>query len=69
MIIISESYESFKRMCDAKTVTIYDVRAANPDGMADTDEARAQKAIVKKEGLMEMERFFLHQLFIAGLMD
>ena len=35
--------------------------------MADTDATRAQKAIVKKEGLMDMERFFLHQLFIAGL--
>ena len=61
--------ESFKRMCDAKSATIYDVRAPNPDGMADTDEARAQKKNCKKEGLMDMERFFLHQLFIAGLKD
>ena len=37
--------------------------------MADTDATRAQKATVKKEGLMDMERFFLHQLFIAGLKD
>ena len=56
-------------MCDAKAATIYTVRAVDPDCMADTDAARTQKADCKKEGLMDMKRFFLHHLFIAGLKD
>lgn len=61
--------ESFKRMCEAKAATIFDVRAAAPNGMEDTPAARLQLSDVKKEGLVDMERFFLHQLFIAGLKD
>jgi hypothetical protein len=37
--------------------------------MEDTDEASAQLAMIKKEGFVDMERIFLHQLFIAGLRD
>ena len=61
--------ESFKRMCDAKPATVGDVRADEPDELANTAAARAQLRNVKKEGLMDMQRFFLHQLFIAGLKD
>ena len=43
-------------MCDAKAATIYKVRAPDPDGKADTDAARTQKANCKKEGLMNRER-------------
>ena len=61
--------ESFKRMCDAKPANIGDIRADEPDEMANTAAARLQLRNVKKEGLMDMQRFFLHQLFIAGLKD
>ncbi len=53
--------ESFRRKCEAKANTIEDIRAIAPDGMANTDEVRAQLSTVKKEGLIDMERFFLHQ--------
>jgi hypothetical protein len=35
--------------------------------MAGTDDARAQLATVKTEGLFNMVKFFLQQLYIAGL--
>ena len=56
-------------MCDAKPTIIYEVRADDTDGMADTDAGRLQKANCKEEGLMDKERFFFHQLFIPGLKD
>jgi hypothetical protein len=59
----------FRKMCNAKANTFEDVKANEPYGMEDTDEAKVQLAAIKKEGLVDMERFFLHQLFIAGLRD
>ncbi len=56
-------------MCDATPNMIEDIRATEPGEMADPDDARAQLAAVKKEGLVNIERFFLHQLFIKGLSD
>jgi hypothetical protein len=56
-------------MYDAETNTIKDIRADKSNGMEDTDDARAKLAAIKKEGLVDMERFFLHQLFITGLRD
>ena len=61
--------ESFKRMCDAKPANILEIRTNAPTGMDDTVAARAELTLVKREGLMDMQRFFLHQLFIAGLKD
>ena len=61
--------ESFKRMCEAKPAAIDAVRAPEPNGMDNNAAARAQVSAIKKEGLVDMERFFLHQLFIAGLRD
>jgi hypothetical protein len=61
--------ESFRRMCDAKLNIIEVIIAVEPNGMADSDNARARLAAVKKEALVEMERFLLHQLFIAVLRD
>ncbi len=54
--------ESFRRMRDAKPNTIEDNRA-------NTGEARAQLSTAKKEGLIDMERFFLYQLFITEIQD
>jgi hypothetical protein len=56
-------------MCDAKPNTTEDIRADEPNSMEDKDETRAQLVNIKKEGLVDMVRFFLHQLFIAGLRD
>jgi hypothetical protein len=61
--------ESFRRMCDAKPSTIKDIRANELNGMADNDNTRAKLAAVKREGLVDMERFFLHQIFIARMRD
>jgi len=55
--------EAFKKMCDAKPAAIRDVRV---DRGAATE---AQATAIKKEGIIDSERFFLHQLFIAGLKE
>jgi hypothetical protein len=55
--------EAFKRMCEAKPATINDVRADR--GAATVEQAAA----MKKEGIVDTERFFKHQLFIAGLRE
>lgn len=52
-------HESFSKMCEAKPDAIAAVRAA----------AAAAPADVKKEGIRDMEKFFKHQLFIAGLKE
>jgi len=51
--------DAFKRMCEAKADDMYTVRLA----------ADAAAADVKKEGIQDSERFFKHQLFLAGLKD
>jgi hypothetical protein len=55
--------EAFKKMCEAKPAMIVVVRA-DPGG-ADAAHVTA----IKKEGVVDTERFFLHQLFIAGLKE
>jgi type III secretory pathway component EscV len=55
--------EIFRRMCDAKPNKIEDIKADEPNGMADTDDARAQLAAVKKESQFDTKRYFLYQLF------
>ncbi len=49
---IHDSYlrvtESFRRVCDAKPNTIEDITANKPNGMEDTDEARAQLGTRRK---------------------
>ena len=52
-------HEAFTKMCEAKPDTIAVVRAA----------AGAAAADVKGEGIKDIERFFKHQLFLAGLKD
>ncbi len=54
-------------MCEARPNMIEDIRVTEPNVKPDTEDARAQLAAVKKGGLVNTERFFLHQLFIAGL--
>ena len=51
--------ESFNKMCEAKPATMNDVRAAAGAAVGD----------VKKEGILDCEKFFRHQLFLAGLKD
>ena len=55
--------EAFKKMCEAKPDDINTVRA--DAGTATAEQA----ATVKKEGVIDSERFFKHQLFIAGLKE
>jgi len=55
--------ESFRHMCEAKPAVINDVRAER--GTATAEQATA----IKKEGIVDTERFFKHQLFIAGLKE
>jgi len=51
--------DAFARMCDARPAAMAAVRAA----------AGAQAADVKMEGIRDAERFFKHQLYLAGLRD
>lgn len=55
--------EAFKKMCEAKPDAIQTVRADR--GAATAEQASA----IKKEGVSDSERFFKHQLFIAGLKE
>ena len=55
--------EAFKKMCDSKPEAINTVRANRGAATAET------AAGLKKEGVVDIERFFLHQLFIAGLKE
>ena len=55
--------EAFKKMCDAKPDGINNVRTER--GAATAEQAAA----IKREGMMDSERFFMHQLFIAGLKE
>lgn len=51
--------ETFRNMCQAKPAAILNVRAPDAD----------PRAAVKLEGIQDMEKFFLHQLFLAGLKE
>ena len=51
--------EAFSKMCDAKPAALAAVRAA----------AGAQPADIKMEGIKDSEKFFKHQLYLAGLRD
>jgi len=55
--------EAFKRMSEAQPEAIRTVRADHGAATA------AQAAAVKLEGIKDTERFFKHQLFIAGLRE
>ena len=55
--------EAFKKMCEAKPADIVTVRIDHGAATA------AQAEAVKKEGIVDSERFFKHQLFIAGLKE
>lgn len=64
-------HESFAKMCEAKPDTISDVRSAElPAGAIPaanvTDD---QRKALKNEGIKDIEKFFKHQLFIAGLKE
>lgn len=52
-------FEVFRNMCKAKPANMAVVRAAGGAPQAD----------VKQEGIADMEMFFLHQLFLAGLKE
>ena len=52
-------HEAFTKMCEAKPEALNAVRAA----------AGAAANEVKAEGIRDIERFFKHQLFLAGLKD
>ena len=52
-------HEAFTKMCESKPANIAVVRAA----------AGAAADDVKAEGIKDIERFFKHQLFLAGLKD
>jgi len=56
-------HESYQKLIDTKPAAIANVRdAAAAAGAHDA-------AAVKKEGVRDMEKFFKHQLFLAGLKD
>lgn len=55
--------EALKKMCEAKPDAINTVRIAI--GAAAADVA----VQIKREGIKDAERFFMHQLFIAGLKE
>lgn len=52
-------WDIFRNMCKSKPAAINAVRAGGA----------APRADVKKEGIEDMEQFFLHQLFLAGLKE
>ncbi|EPS57234.1 hypothetical protein M569_17586, partial [Genlisea aurea] len=56
--------ETFKRISESRPANLTEVREAIP---AAVDGALAER--IKKEGLRDQERFFLGQMFIAGLKD
>ena len=51
--------EIFRNMCQAKPAALLAVRAADA----------VPRATVKLEGIQDMEKIFLHQLFLAGLKE
>lgn len=55
--------EAFTKMCEAKSDTLAVVRADRGAATA------AQATAIKKEGIKDIELFFKHQLFKAGLRD
>ena len=55
--------EAFSRLCDSKPANIGDVRVAGVAGAA------PDPVDVKKEGIKDAEKFFKHQLYLAGLRD
>ena len=57
--------ETFKRMSESRPANIHDVRV--PPLAANQDNARDQR--IKLEGLKDQEKFFLTQMFIAGLRE
>ena len=52
-------FDTFRNMCQAKPAAMAVVRA----------DGAAPRAEVKQEGIADMEMFFLHQLFLAGLKE
>ena len=52
-------WDIFRNMCKSKPAVINAVRA----------DAGAAAAVIKREGIEDMESFFLHQLFLAGLKE
>ena len=55
--------EAFKKMCRARPAATDTVRG--PLGGA----TQAEGQVIKKEGIQDSEKFFKHQLFIAGLRE
>lgn len=56
-------HEAFSKMCEAKTANFGDIRM----NIAANDAAICRQ--VKNEGIRDTEKFFKHQLFLAGLRD
>ena len=54
--------ETFARMIDAKPATMADVRTA-----VGAAAAAADRTEIKAEGIKDAEKYFRHQLFLAGL--
>ena len=57
-------FETFKKLSKAKPEAIAAVRHADAAGIA-----AAAAANIKQEGVVDVEKFFMHQLFIAGLRE
>lgn len=58
--------ETFKRMSENRPAAILNVRVAPLAGAAQDD---ARDLLLKQEGLKDQEKFFLTQMFIAGLRE
>ena len=56
--------EAISRICEAKPATMSDVRTAVAAAAAANERQE-----IKKEGILDAEMFFRHQLFLAGLKD
>jgi len=56
--------EAISRICEAKPAAMNDVRTA-----VGAAAAAADRQEIKKEGILDAEKFFRHQLFLAGLKD
>ena len=56
--------DSFAKMCEAKPVNIGTVQVVPPTAVA---VPASDLTIMKTEGIRDTEKFFKHQLFLAGL--
>ena len=56
--------EAMTRICEAKPAALNDVRTA-----VGAAAAAADRQAIKAEGILDAEKFFRHQLFLAGLRD